>query len=183
MTKPSQTATPRIVATFQAQVWGHRDALIEAGSAVRFDVTHVVLEWEAAAIAGFVDDGCPSQDLDCLADEFGLLDEHRGPYDVNIETSDLQEFFKAQGVENVADLTDADLERIRAAYKDEPKPVTGSKLDRAVQQSTVFTSNPLTAAVILDAIPADVCDSLSAKNLASLMDAIHGYQQSTATAA
>lgn len=124
--------TPQLSALFQPQRWIH-DVAIDSEPAFEFEVGEILLSlpvdrFKYAVGQAYRDFG---RDLDEIAEKAGLVgdasDQHDGPFQVEIDSYDLDMFLEEIGVENYKKLTATEWDQIRFQFIEPELNTSGLK--------------------------------------------------------
>ena len=104
---------PSLLAELRIQHW-QGDYVVDDGS-TPFDATRGVAfgDHDAEAIRAWQFN---SYDTDHLALVTDLLDDHSGPFEVDVDEDDWNEFWEANGVADWHNITEEELRLVRARY-------------------------------------------------------------------
>ena len=103
-------------ARFQAQQWINDNA-VDCASSIDFDAAPAVLSLNARQLRRFAEQAARTsgRDLDVIAEKAGLLEDHDGPYYVDIDTDNLTTFLAEVGLDDLDTVTDAKIDEARIA--------------------------------------------------------------------
>lgn len=115
---------PRLMAVFRPQAWINEEA-VDIPGRVRFDATESFLTLDYETIRKFKEHDYDSDDLLNGADDLPEFGAHSGPFEVDVDTDS---WLKQLGFPPRAQLTDEQIERLRALFLPEDTPWPESSL-------------------------------------------------------